>query len=82
MIALIWLFSFGMMIPPLFGLWGRLGLDPPSFSCTILKEKGSSPKKFLFLFGFMLPMLAIIVCYSAIYYKVSGLVVCLRERDM
>ncbi|XP_050731478.1 protein trapped in endoderm-1-like [Eriocheir sinensis] len=70
MIALIWLFSFGMMVPPLFGLWGRLGLDPPSFSCTILKEKGSSPKKFLFIFGFMLPMIAIIVCYSAIYYKV------------
>ncbi|XP_042873900.1 protein trapped in endoderm-1-like [Penaeus japonicus] len=70
MIAFVWLFSFGMMVPPLAGVWGRLGLDPPSFSCTILKNNGSSPKKFLFLFGFLLPMIAIIGCYSAIYYKV------------
>ncbi|KAK8718618.1 hypothetical protein OTU49_014599, partial [Cherax quadricarinatus] len=70
MIAVVWLFSFGMMMPPLFGVWGRLGLDPPSFSCTILKNEGSSPKKFLFLFGFLLPMVAIVICYSAIYYKV------------
>ncbi|XP_045592255.1 protein trapped in endoderm-1 [Procambarus clarkii] len=70
MIAVVWLFSFGMMMPPLLGVWGRLGLDPPSFSCTILKKDGSSPKKFLFLFGFLLPMIAIVVCYSAIYYKV------------
>ncbi|XP_071533079.1 protein trapped in endoderm-1-like [Panulirus ornatus] len=70
MIAVVWLFSFGMMVPPLVGVWGRLGLDPPTFSCTILKKEGSSPKKFLFLFGFLLPMVAIIGCYSAIYYKV------------
>ncbi|KAK8392930.1 hypothetical protein O3P69_013153 [Scylla paramamosain] len=71
MIAFIWLFSFGMMVPPLLGVWGQLGLDPPTFSCTILKSNGSSPKKFLFLFGFLLPMIAIIACYSAIYYKVK-----------
>ncbi|XP_068244510.1 LOW QUALITY PROTEIN: protein trapped in endoderm-1-like [Palaemon carinicauda] len=70
MILVVWIFSFGMMMPPLLGVWGRLGLDPPSFSCTILKKEGSSPKKFLFLFGFLLPMIAIIGCYSAIYYKV------------
>lgn len=70
MILVVWLFSFGMMMPPLVEVWGRLGLDPPSFSCTILKKEGSSPKKFLFLFGFLLPMMAIIGCYSAIYYKV------------
>ncbi|KAK6995708.1 hypothetical protein SK128_001154, partial [Halocaridina rubra] len=71
MILVVWIFSFGMMMPPLIGVWGRLGLDPPSFSCTILKKGGKSPKKFLFLFGFLLPMIAIIGCYSAIYYKVQ-----------
>jgi len=71
MVAGVWMFSFGLLIPPLAGLWGTLGLDPPTFSCTILRDSaGRSPKKFLFLFGFLLPCLAIIVCYSAIFYRV------------
>jgi hypothetical protein len=32
--------------------------------------QGRSPKKFLFIFGFMLPCVAIILCYSAIFYRV------------
>ena len=70
MIICLWLFCFGIMTLPLIEFWGRLGLDPPTFSCTILKKNGSSPKKFLFLFGFLFPCIAIIICYSAIYYKV------------
>lgn len=71
-VAFAWMFSFGMMVPPLIGVWGRLGLDPESFSCTILKKNGKSPKKFLFLFGLIVPMVAIICCYSAIYFKVRA----------
>ncbi|CAL4106679.1 unnamed protein product [Meganyctiphanes norvegica] len=71
-VAFAWLFSFGMMLPPLLGIWGQLGLDPESFSCTILKKNGKSPKKFLFLFGLIVPMVAIICCYSAIYFKVRA----------
>ncbi|CAL4200440.1 unnamed protein product, partial [Meganyctiphanes norvegica] len=71
-VAIVWLFSFGMMLPPLLGVWGQLGLDPASFSCTILKKDGKSPKKFLFLFGLIVPMISIICCYSAIYVKVRA----------
>ncbi|KAB7505392.1 Protein trapped in endoderm-1 [Armadillidium nasatum] len=71
MIASLWTFCFGMLTPPLLGIWGTLGLDPPSFSCTILKKDDSSPKKFLFLFGFLFPCIAIVVSYTAIYYKVK-----------
>jgi hypothetical protein len=70
MLAAIWVISFGMMTPPLVGAWGQLGLDPPTFSCTILKKNGSSPKKMLFAVGFVLPCLVIIISYSCILYRV------------
>lgn len=53
------------------GIYGRLGLDVETFSCTILRdEKGRSPKKMLFLFGILLPCLIIIISYTCIYYTV------------
>jgi len=70
MVTLVWAFSFGMILPPLIEVWGTLGLDSATFSCTILKKDGKSPKKFLFIFGFLLPCVAIILCYSAIFYRV------------
>lgn len=57
-------------MPPLLELWGRLGLDEATFSCTILKKDGKSPKKFLFMIGFVLPCVVIIVSYSCIYWTV------------
>jgi len=70
MIVGVWIFSFGMILPPLLEVWGTLGLDKATFSCTILKKNGKSPKKFLFIFGFLLPCVAIILCYTAIFYRV------------
>ena len=37
MIGFVYAFSFGTLLPPLFGLWGQLGLEPATFSCTILR---------------------------------------------
>ena len=66
-----WLFSFLMMTPPLIGVWGDLGLNAETFSCTILPgEDGKSPKKFFFAFGFLIPCLTIIVSYTCIFIKV------------
>ena len=71
MIAGAWLFSFGMMTPSLVGVWGQLGLKEVTFSCTILRgNDGKSPKKFLFIFGFLIPCLTIIVSYTCIFIKV------------
>ncbi|XP_050665939.1 protein trapped in endoderm-1 isoform X2 [Leptidea sinapis] len=66
----IWLVSFGLMVPPLLGVWGRLGLEENTFSCTILPNHGHSPKKYLFVFGIATPCAVIIVSYSCIYWKV------------
>lgn len=66
----VWFFAFSTMVPPLFGVWGTLGLDEATFSCTILKKDGKSIKKFLFLVGFLLPCIVIIISYSCIYYTV------------
>ncbi|XP_077290199.1 trapped in endoderm 1 [Arctopsyche grandis] len=71
-LTFIWIFAFGLMVPPLFGIWGQLGLDEETFSCTILKKDEFSPKKFLFLVAFVLPCLVITISYSCIYWKVRG----------
>lgn len=70
MIVFVWLFSFSMLVPPLAGVWGTLGYSPETFSCTILPLNGKSPKKFLFVLGFLLPFVVIIISYSCIFYKV------------
>uniref|UniRef100_A0A0K2TB03 G-protein coupled receptors family 1 profile domain-containing protein n=1 Tax=Lepeophtheirus salmonis TaxID=72036 RepID=A0A0K2TB03_LEPSM len=69
MIFVVWIFSFGMLVPPLAEVWGTLGLNEETFSCTILKKDGKSPKKFLMLFAFLMPAVVIICCYTAIYFK-------------
>lgn len=70
MLIAIWSLSFAMLLPPLLGIWGTLGLDPPTFSCTILRKNGSSPKKFLFALGFIVPCVVISVSYLCIYWRV------------
>jgi Na+(H+)/acetate symporter ActP len=55
---------------PLTGLWGELGYEPKTFSCTILKKDGRSPKTFIFLVGFLLPCFIIILSYSCIFNTV------------
>lgn len=67
---MIWAFSFGIMLLPLFEIWGQLGLDEETFSCTILKKNDTSPKKFIFLFGVLVPCIIISISYSCIFYTV------------
>ncbi|XP_023246554.1 protein trapped in endoderm-1 [Copidosoma floridanum] len=70
MLVAVWTISFSLLIPPLLGIWGELGLDESSFSCTILKKNNRSPKKLLFVVGFLLPCLVIIFSYLCIYWRV------------
>ncbi|XP_058795352.1 protein trapped in endoderm-1-like [Phymastichus coffea] len=72
MLIAIWTISFSLLVPPLLGVWGRLGLDEATFSCTILKKHGRSPKKLLFVVGFLVPCIVIIVSYLCIYWKVRS----------
>ncbi|KAL5276730.1 hypothetical protein ACFFRR_002138 [Megaselia abdita] len=66
----VWGVSFLLLLPAILGIYGTLGLDESTFSCTILKKNGKSIKKLLFLVGFMLPCLVIVVSYTCIYLTV------------
>lgn len=52
------------------GVWGDLGYQDSTFSCTILPKDGKSIKKFLFVVGFLIPCVVIIISYSCIYWIV------------
>lgn len=71
MVLSTWLGAFGALVPTLLELWGTFGLDPTIGSCTILPDRdGNSPKEFLFVFAFVLPCVAICVCYARIFFIV------------
>ena len=71
-VAMVWMLSSGMMLLPLLKIWGELGYERRTFSCTVLKGKGSSPMSFLISFGFFLPLLIMVVSYVSIYCKVRS----------
>lgn len=71
MVLFCWLLPFGILFIPFLELWGHLGLHASTFSCTILRDNlGRSPKKFIFILGFILPMSVIVVCYTIIFFHV------------
>ena len=71
MIALTWIGCFGSLLPTLLGQWGTFGLDKDIGSCSILPDAHRrSPKEFLFVVAFVLPCLAIIICYARIFFIV------------
>lgn len=68
MVLATWAGAFGALVPTLLELWGTFGLDEAIGSCTILPDRdGKSPKVFLFVFAFVLPCVAICVCYARIF---------------
>ncbi|KAI5726990.1 hypothetical protein M8J76_012256 [Diaphorina citri] len=73
MIAFCYALSFGMQIPTLAGQWGRFDLDTRLLTCSILPdENGRSSKRALFLIGFVIPCVIIILCYAKIFWVVRS----------
>ncbi|XP_049768742.1 G-protein coupled receptor moody [Schistocerca cancellata] len=71
MIAFCWLFSYGMQLPTLLGVWGRFGYDALLGSCSILEDSsGRSSKTALFVLGFLVPCVVIVACYARIFWVV------------
>lgn len=71
MMVCLWVFPFGALIPTCLGVWGEFSLDPITGSCTIVPDDNdNSPKKFLFIIAFLLPSVAIILCYARILWIV------------
>ncbi|XP_011635607.1 G-protein coupled receptor moody [Pogonomyrmex barbatus] len=82
MVLAIWIIAFGLLIVTWFERFGRFGLDPVVGSCSILPDvNGRSPKEFLFVLAFLIPCLAIIVCYARIFYIVRETASKSRGRD-
>ncbi|GJQ65663.1 hypothetical protein Trydic_g7751 [Trypoxylus dichotomus] len=64
----IWLIAYGLHLPTLAGVWGMFGLDKKLGTCSIREDKnGNTPKVSLFIIGFALPCIVIVVCYAKIY---------------
>ncbi|XP_013789554.1 protein trapped in endoderm-1-like isoform X2 [Limulus polyphemus] len=72
MIIFCWVFSFALLVPTLTRAWGEFGLDKATFSCTILMRNGRSPKKFLFVVGFLIPCVVIVLSHASIIWKVRN----------
>ncbi|XP_038212699.1 G-protein coupled receptor moody-like [Zerene cesonia] len=71
MLVVIWMAAFSLLTPTALNKWGRFGLDVKIGSCSIIDDKnGQSPKKILFLSAFILPCVAIIICYTRIFFIV------------
>ncbi|CAG9762978.1 unnamed protein product [Ceutorhynchus assimilis] len=71
-ISLIWLFSYGLQIPTLLGIWGVYGMDERLGTCSIKRDEyGNSSKTALFVIGFALPSVIIVACYSNIFWVVK-----------
>ncbi|XP_077484560.1 G-protein coupled receptor moody-like [Amblyomma americanum] len=67
MAAATWLAPCLLLAPTLAGTWGRFGPDSRSPGCSVVASGGRSPKAFLFVAAFLVPCLAIVYCYAAIF---------------
>ncbi|XP_015587054.1 G-protein coupled receptor moody isoform X2 [Cephus cinctus] len=73
MILFCWVFSYGMQVPTLLGVWGRFDYDVNLETCSIVKDAhGHSPKTFLFVMGFLIPCIVIVGCYAKIFWVVHS----------
>ncbi|XP_076247093.1 G-protein coupled receptor moody isoform X2 [Calliopsis andreniformis] len=73
MIIFCWLFSYGMQVPTLLGIWGKFDYDPNLETCSIVKDsRGHTSKTFLFVIGFVIPCLVIVGCYTKIFWVVHS----------
>lgn len=62
--------AFLIVLPPFFGIWGTVGLENTTRTCTIMDKSGLHYKRIVFEFGFLLPCIIIAILYAYIYYTV------------
>ncbi|XP_028173042.1 G-protein coupled receptor moody-like isoform X1 [Ostrinia nubilalis] len=82
MIIFSWLFSYGMQIPTLIGIWGKFDFDPELGTCSIMPDaNGRSSKTALFVIAFIVPALLIFICYARIFWVVHSSEQRMREHQ-
>lgn len=71
MIIFCWMFSYGMQLPTLLGVWGKFDYDQKLETCSIMNDShGRSSKTTLFITAFLIPAIVIIACYTKIFWVV------------
>lgn len=82
MILLCLMLSFGMQLPTLLGIWGEYKYNDILKTCSISKDRwGNSSKTTLFIIGFVVPCIIIIVCYARIFWVVRSSESKLRQHS-
>ncbi|KAF7990072.1 hypothetical protein HCN44_009015 [Aphidius gifuensis] len=73
MIILIWIVSYALLLPMIFGIWGSVGLDKKIMVCEILKNKEQfvNPKKIMIPIEFFLSCAIITFSYFCIYRRIK-----------
>lgn len=73
MIVFCWVLSFGMLVPTVLQVWGKFAYDKRLGTCTIIEDDaGRSSKTALFITGFVIPCLIIVLCYARIFWVVHS----------
>ncbi len=70
MVGASWVVALALMALPLFEIWGQLGYQRMTFSCTVLPKNGHDPTVFLIVMGAILPFIVMVACYGLIYWHV------------
>lgn len=71
MVAFCWIFTLLMHLPTLIGIWGKFDYDPLLKTCTIIQDDNRfSSKSTLIIMAFVIPSVAIIICYMRIFWVV------------
>ncbi|XP_069359943.1 G-protein coupled receptor moody isoform X1 [Maniola hyperantus] len=82
MIVFSWMFSYGMQIPTLIGVWGKFDYDQELGTCSIVPdENGRSAKTALFVIAFIVPAMLIFICYARIFWVVHSSEQRMREHQ-
>lgn len=69
----IWISSYSLLLPIIFGVWGSIAFDKKIMLWEILKNNGDfvNPKTIIIPIEFLISCLVISFCYCCIYKKIK-----------
>ena len=79
--CLLWTIMILFQLLPAFRIWGQIGVKDGLPYCTIRNDGGSDLtdiEKFIYFFGYFLPFVSLIACYSLIHKSIKE---CTSRRE-
>ena len=71
LLSCFWSVPVFLLLPPMIGVWGSVGYEPKTLTCTITRD-GSNYNLFLLVCAYMIPISFITFCYLRILCKVCS----------